>query len=220
MFSILYSGPIARTSLLQFTVVAGNATPSGDAAAVEETTIAKLTASGRALSKPIRVGMLNLLVAATVEGRGCCGLPDLGVPADAEETGLGVCVCEFEQYFRMGQSKVSYHLRKLKEAGLVREEKRGKWSFYSLDWEAVTELIKELTGQLGIRCVDHEDMETQKRAKVLFLCTHNSARSQMAEGLLRHLGGETYNIFFAGAEKTCVPPQAIRVMAEIGIDIS
>jgi len=151
--NIFQSFPFGVTSSLQFTVVAGNATPIGDAAAVEETTIAKLTVSGRALSKPIRVGMLNLLVAATVEGRGCCGLPDLGVPADAEETGLGVC--EFEQYFGMGQSKVSYHLRKLKEAGLVREEKRGKWSFYSLDWEAVTELIKELTGQLGIRCADH-----------------------------------------------------------------
>jgi ArsR family transcriptional regulator len=150
VFSILYSGPIARTSLLQFTVVAGNATPSGDAAAVEETTIAKLTASGRALSKPIRVGMLNLLVAATVEGRGCCGLPDLGVPADAEETGLGVCVCEFEQYFRMGQSKVFYHLRKLKEAGLVREEKRGKWSFYALNKDTSQELLHDTAKHLGI----------------------------------------------------------------------
>jgi ArsR family transcriptional regulator len=122
----------------------------GDTAPVGERTIAKLTALGSALSDPIRVRMLNLLVAATVEGRGCCGLPDLSVPADAEEKGVGVCVCEFEQYFGMGQSKVSYHLRKLKDAGLVREEKRGKWSFYSLDREAATQLTKELTSQLGI----------------------------------------------------------------------
>jgi ArsR family transcriptional regulator len=95
--------------------------------------------------------MLNLLVAATVEGRGCCDLPDLGAPAEAEEKGIGVCVCEFEEYFGMGQSKVSYHLRKLKDAGLIREEKRGKWSFYSLDGEAATQLLNELAGRLGIR---------------------------------------------------------------------
>ena len=133
-----------------FSVIEESLNPKEDSGPVEQ-----ITALGSALSDPIRVRMLTLLVAATVEGRGCCGLPDLGVPADAEEKGVGVCVCEFEQYFGMGQSKVSYHLRKLKEAGLVREEKRGKWSFYSLDWEAVTELIKELTGQLGIRCADH-----------------------------------------------------------------
>jgi ArsR family transcriptional regulator len=50
----------------------------------------------------------------------------------------------------MGQSKVSYHLRKLKDAGLVREEKRGKWSFYSLDREAATQLLNELAGQLEL----------------------------------------------------------------------
>ncbi len=103
----------------------------------------RLTALGSALSDPIRVRMLNLLAAATVEGRGCCSLPDLGVPADAEEKGIGVCVCEFESYFGMGQSKVSYHVRKLKDAGLVREEKRGKWSFYSLDREAAQGLLSE-----------------------------------------------------------------------------
>jgi len=56
--------------------------------------------------------------------------------------------------------------------------------------------------------------------KVLFLCEHNSARSQMAEGLLRHLYGEKYEVFSAGSNPTRINPFAIRVMAEIGIDIS
>ena len=56
--------------------------------------------------------------------------------------------------------------------------------------------------------------------RVLFLCTHNSARSQMAEALLRHLGGSNYEVYSAGLEKTFVRPLAIQVMSEIGIDIS
>ncbi len=56
--------------------------------------------------------------------------------------------------------------------------------------------------------------------RVLFLCTHNSARSQMAEGLLRELGGKKYEVSSAGTEATHVRPLAIRAMAEIGIDIS
>ena len=134
----------------QFAVIEENAPSRGDADTGGEKSIELLTALGSALSDPIRVRMLKLLVAATVEGRGCCNLPNLGVPADAEEKGIGVCVCEFEQYFGMGQSKVSYHLRKLKGAGLVREEKRGKWSFYSLDREAATQLLNELAGQLEL----------------------------------------------------------------------
>ncbi len=58
------------------------------------------------------------------------------------------------------------------------------------------------------------------KQRVLFICTHNSARSQMAEGLLRHLGGERFEVFSAGTEATFVRPLAIRAMAEIGIDIS
>jgi ArsR family transcriptional regulator len=134
----------------QFAVIEENAPSRGGADTGGEKSIELLTALGSALSDPIRVRMLKLLVAATVEGRGCCSLPNLGVPADAEEKGIGVCVCEFEQYFGMGQSKVSYHLRKLKGAGLVREEKRGKWSFYSLDREAATQLLNELAGQLEL----------------------------------------------------------------------
>jgi arsenate reductase (thioredoxin) len=56
--------------------------------------------------------------------------------------------------------------------------------------------------------------------RVLFLCTHNSARSQMAEGLLRHLGGDRYEVFSAGTESTGVRPEAIAVMRELGLDIS
>ena len=55
---------------------------------------------------------------------------------------------------------------------------------------------------------------------VLFLCTHNSARSQMAEGLLRGMAGDRFDVFSAGTEATRVRPEAISVMAEIGVDIS
>ena len=55
---------------------------------------------------------------------------------------------------------------------------------------------------------------------ILFICTHNSARSQMAEGLLRHLGGDSFEAFSAGTEATAVRPLAIKAMAELGIDIS
>lgn len=58
------------------------------------------------------------------------------------------------------------------------------------------------------------------KQRILFLCTHNSARSQMAEGLLRSLGGDRYAAYSAGTEATFVRPLAIRAMSEIGIDIS
>jgi arsenate reductase len=56
--------------------------------------------------------------------------------------------------------------------------------------------------------------------RVLFVCTHNSARSQMAEGLLRARGGTAYEVASAGTEATLVRPEAIAVMSELGIDIS
>jgi arsenate reductase len=56
--------------------------------------------------------------------------------------------------------------------------------------------------------------------RVLFVCTHNSARSQMAEGLLRHLASDTFEAFSAGTQVSSVRPEAISVMAELGIDIS
>ncbi len=58
------------------------------------------------------------------------------------------------------------------------------------------------------------------KRRVLFICTHNFARSQIAEGLLRHLGNERFEVFSAGTEATLVRPMAIQAMAEQGIDIS
>ena len=56
--------------------------------------------------------------------------------------------------------------------------------------------------------------------RVLILCTGNSARSQMAEGLLRHNAGDRFEVFSAGTRPTGVRPEAIAVMREAGIDIS
>jgi ArsR family transcriptional regulator len=98
------------------------------AASTDDT--ARLIAVAKALSDPIRVRMLQMMA----EGRSCCELPDprsRNVPGKSEPQ--GICVCEFQEQVGLGQSKTSYHLRVLKEAGLIIEETRGKWSFYSLD---------------------------------------------------------------------------------------
>jgi ArsR family transcriptional regulator len=124
---------------------------SGELGVVEENGVRKggteegvdqLVALGRALSDPIRVRMLSMMA----DGRSCCDFSASGVPvAEGEE---GICVCEFEDQFGMGQSKVSYHVKKLKDAGLVREERRGKWAFYSLDREVAGELLGEAAERL------------------------------------------------------------------------
>ena len=59
-----------------------------------------------------------------------------------------------------------------------------------------------------------------RKKRVLFLCTHNSARSQMAEGLLRHLSGDRFEAMRSGTEATHVRPLAVRAMEEVGVDIS
>jgi len=119
-------------------VVEENGVPSDGT----EEAVDRLVALGRALSDPIRVRMLSMMA----EGRSCCDFSASGVPVEEGEE--GICVCEFEEVFSMGQSKVSYHMKKLRDAGLVHEERRGKWSFYSLDREAAGELLGEAADRL------------------------------------------------------------------------
>ncbi len=59
-------------------------------------------------------------------------------------------------------------------------------------------------------------MSGDDRKKVIFICTHNSARSQMAEGILKSLYGDRFEVYSAGTEPSRVNPYAIRAMEEIG----
>ncbi len=116
----------------------------------------RLALVAKALGDPIRLRMLALMVG----GRTCCGLPEAssrGVPGTTEPA--GVCVCEFQEQLGLAQSKTSYHLRVLKDAGLISEEARGKWSFYEPDGAALASAIADLETLLGVStgCLPNAD---------------------------------------------------------------
>lgn len=113
---------------------------------VDTVDLAKLSQTAKALSDPIRLRMLGILA----EGRDCCALPDpctRRVPGAG--TPAGICVCEFQEQFGLGQSRTSYHLRVLKDAGLVTEETRGKWTFYELDRGALAAALRAFHALVG-----------------------------------------------------------------------
>jgi protein-tyrosine-phosphatase/DNA-binding transcriptional ArsR family regulator len=126
------------------------------------------------------------------------------------------------------QNLVSYHLQRLRERGLVHERRSiadAREVYYSLDLERVRahyqasgeELHPALAGFAGAQIKVARDLPA---VRVLFLCTHNSARSQMAEALLRHRSQGQIEAFSAGNQPAQVHPLAQRVMKEMGIDIS
>lgn len=105
---------------------------------------AALVAVARALADPVRLRMLALMASAGP----CCEPPD--AVADAGLQRPGVCVCELQGLFGLAQSTVSHHLRVLREAGLVKESRRGKWTFYRVDREAARAALAALARQLGV----------------------------------------------------------------------
>ena len=125
---------------------------------------------------------------------------------------------------------VSYHLRRLRDQALVRERRSaadGRDVYYSVDLERLRGLYFSTGESLhpGLsepRPEQAADATARpaRPARVLFLCTHNSARSQMAEGILRHLGGDRVEVHSAGTVVTRVHPLSIAAMANKGIDIS
>lgn len=129
------------------------------------------------------------------------------------------------------QNLVSYHLRLLREGQVVHERRSsadGRDVYYSLDLHQLRALYLQSGHTLhpALACVEPGAINSQPEAlgkrpyRVLFLCTHNSARSQLAEGILRAHGGDSVAVFSAGSQPAAVHPLAIRAAAALGIDIS
>jgi thioredoxin type arsenate reductase len=138
-------------------------------------------------------------------------------------------VQELVQYLEQPQNLISYHLKQLRKQGIVQEHRSladGREIYYSLDLDQVKRLY-QTSGEALHPALQLADAGIAPRAKtvmrpirVLFLCTHNSARSQMAEGILQKRGQDTVEAFSAGTEVTTVHPLAIQALGEINIDIS
>lgn len=136
-----------------------------------------------------------------------------------------------ELTLRLGRpgNLISYHLGLLKDEGLVRERRSSRDAreiFYSLDLPRVNRLFGETATEIHRALwtrgqpIDLLGPGTSETPRVLFLCTHNSARSQMAEGLLRHVTNGLVSVQSAGSLPTELHPLAVETMDAIGIDIA
>jgi protein-tyrosine-phosphatase/DNA-binding transcriptional ArsR family regulator len=128
---------------------------------------------------------------------------------------------------RTGQapSLVSYHLARLREAGLVsvrRSTADGRDSYHTLDLDAIGGAVTGMANQIhpGLLAGLRVAAPTGPAARVLFICSGNSARSPMAEGWLNHLGGDRVTARSAGISPGSLHPLAVAAMAEQGVDIS
>ena len=125
------------------------------------------------------------------------------------------------------QSLVSYHLRQLRDGGLVstrRSAADGRDSYYALDLARCGELLSSAGAALHPGLAPTRPHARRRRraplARVLFLCTGNSSRSQIAEALAVQLSGGAIRAASAGSHPKPLHPNAVRVMRERGIDIS
>jgi protein-tyrosine-phosphatase len=134
---------------------------------------------------------------------------------------------DFIRLLGLPQNLISYHLRKLHEQRLVREHRSTadeRQVYYSLDLDTVRSLYQSAgealhpaLGMLEVSPPLDEARPDQVPTRVLFLCTENSARSQMAEALLRHLSHGQVEVYSAGRHPTQVHPLALAVLEEQGI---
>jgi ArsR family transcriptional regulator, arsenate/arsenite/antimonite-responsive transcriptional repressor / arsenate reductase (thioredoxin) len=126
------------------------------------------------------------------------------------------------------QNLVSYHLRQLRQAGLVvarRSDADGRDSYYAVDLAQCGAQLRDAGGSLhpGLWIVPSagpRSRRSTRTCRVLFLCTGNSARSQIAEALIEQLSDGAVQARSAGSHPKPLHPNAVRVMRTRGIDIS
>jgi protein-tyrosine-phosphatase len=137
-------------------------------------------------------------------------------------------VGELTQLLGRPQNLVSYHLGELRRAGVV-VARRSSADRRDVYYRADLLRCRDLLGAAGVGIhpamrLDHVPpvaaVAARRRPRVLFLCTGNSARSQIAEALLEHQSGGTVSASSAGSRPKPLHPNAVRVMAERGIDIA
>jgi protein-tyrosine-phosphatase len=137
---------------------------------------------------------------------------------------------ELVKEIRQPYNLISYHLKQLRLQQLVSERRSSADArdvYYSLNLDQFRQMYFE-AGQALHPGVSEPIPASQPQTKtsselpirVLFLCTHNSARSQMAEGLLRELSHNEIEVFSAGTEPTAIHPLAIKVLSGRGIDLT
>jgi len=140
------------------------------------------------------------------------------------------CVQELVARLHLPQNLVSYHLKQLRQGQFVTERRSSadeRSIYYALDVERFQKLYLAAGATLHpavtpLAVLEHQEgTRTPIPLRVLFLCTHNSARSQIAEALLRQLSNGTIEAFSAGSDPAeRVHPWAVHLMERMGIDMS